>query len=132
MIVVDTNVIAYLWLPGARTAAAERLLKRDSDWNAPLLWRSEFRNVLAGYLRRRDVKLETALQIADGAEEQMRGREFSVSSAEVLARAAESGCSAYDCEFVVLAEELGVPLITSDEKLAKSFPSVARPLAAPK
>ena len=132
MIVVDTNVIAYLWLPGVRTAAAERLLKRDPDWNAPLLWRSEFRNVLAGYLRRRTVKLETALQIADGAEEQMRGREFSVPSAQVLARAEESGCSAYDCEFVVLAEELGVSLVTTDVKLLKSFPSVARPLAAAK
>jgi predicted nucleic acid-binding protein len=132
MIVVDTNVIAYLWLPGQRTAAAERLLKTDPDWNAPLLWRSEFRNVLAGYLRRRYLKLETALQIADGAEEQMRGREFSVPSAQVLARAEESGRSAYDCEFVVLAEELGVALITSDVKLLKSFPSVARPLAAAK
>lgn len=129
MIVVDTNVIAYLWLPGGRTAAAERLLKRDSDWNAPLLWRSEFRNVLAGYLRRGDVKLETALQIADGAEEQMRGREFSVPSAQVLARVEESGCSAYDCEFVVLAEELGVALITSDERLVKSFSAIARSLA---
>ncbi len=104
MIVVDTNVIAYLWLPGARTAAAERLLKKDSDWNAPLLWRSEFRNVLAGCLRRGDVKLETALQIANGAEGQMRGREFSVPSAQVLARVEESACSAYDCEFVVLAQ----------------------------
>lgn len=130
MIVVDTYVIAYLWLPGVRTAAAERLLKTDPDWNAPLLWRSEFRNVLAGYLRRRDVKLETALQIAEGAEELMRGREFSVPSAQVLARAEESGRSAYDCEFVVLAEELGVSLVTSDEKLVKSFPSVARSLAA--
>jgi hypothetical protein len=81
MIVVDTIVIAYLWLPGNRTAAAERLLRKDSDWNAPLLWRSEFRNVLAGCLRRRDLKLETALQIASGAEGQMRGREFSVPSA---------------------------------------------------
>lgn len=128
MIVVDTNVIAYLWLPGDRTAAAERLLKKDADWNAPLLWRSEFRNVLAGCLRRGDVRLETALEIVDGAEVQLHGREFSVPSDQVLARVAESDCSAYDCEFVVLAEELGVPLVTSDEKLLRSFPSVARPL----
>ncbi len=128
MIVVDTNVIAYLWLPGQSTAAAERLLKKDADWNAPLLWRSEFRNVLAGCLRRGDLVLETALQIVDEAEGQMRGREFSVPSARVLARVAESDCSAYDCEFVVLAEELGVGLVTSDEKLARSFPGVTRRL----
>jgi predicted nucleic acid-binding protein len=128
MIVVDTNVLAYLWLPGERTKAAERLLKKDPDWNAPILWRSEFRNVLAGCLRRGDVSLETALQIVEGAEGQMRGREFSVPSPQVLARVDESDCSAYDCEFVVLADELGVPLVTSDEKLLKSFPSLARPL----
>ncbi|HYX21957.1 MAG TPA: type II toxin-antitoxin system VapC family toxin [Thermoanaerobaculia bacterium] len=129
MIVVDTNVLAYLWLPGDRTPQAEKLLRRDSDWNAPLLWRSEFRNVLAGCLRRGDLDLETALQIADEAEGQMRGREFSVPSSQVLARVAVSDCSAYDCEFVVLAEELSVPLVTSDEKLLRSFPSVARKLA---
>jgi predicted nucleic acid-binding protein len=130
MIVVDTNVIAYLWLPGKRTEAAERLLKKDPEWNAPLLWRSEFRNVLAGCLRHGNVKLETALQIAEGAESQMRGREFSVPSAQVLARVEEADCSAYDCEFVVLAEELGVNLVTSDKKLLKSFPGVARSLSS--
>jgi predicted nucleic acid-binding protein len=128
MIVVDANVIAYLWLPGKRTAAAERLLKQDSDWNAPLLWRSEFRNVLTGCLRRRDLNLETALQIANGAEAQMHGREFSVPSAQVLSRVEESSCSAYDCEFVALAQELGVPLVTSDAKLLKTFPSITRSL----
>jgi predicted nucleic acid-binding protein len=128
MIVVDTNVLAYLWLPGERTQAAERLLKRDPDWNAPLLWRSEFRNVLAGCLRRGDLNLEIALEIADGAEGQMSGREFAVPSAQVLARVQESDCSAYDCEFVALADELGVSLITSDDKLLKSFPRITRPL----
>ncbi len=129
MIVVDTNVLAYLWLPGDRTPQAEKLLRRDPDWSAPLLWRSEFRSVLAGCLRRGDLDVETALQIADEAEAQMSGREFSVPSAEVLARVAASDCSAEDCEFVVLAEELSVPLVTSDEKLLRSFPSVARKLA---
>jgi hypothetical protein len=42
MIVVDTNVIAYFWLPGVYTACAERALKKDNEWAAPILWRSEF------------------------------------------------------------------------------------------
>jgi predicted nucleic acid-binding protein len=130
MIVVDTNVLAYLWLPGEGTKAAERLLKKDPDWNAPIVWRSEFRNVLAGCLRRGDVSLETALQIVEGVEGQMRGREFSVPSPQVLARVEESECSAYDCEFVVLADELGVSLVTSDARLLKSFPAVARALGS--
>jgi predicted nucleic acid-binding protein len=52
MIVVDTNVIAYLYLTGEYSDLSERLLEHDPDWMAPRLWRSEFRNVLALYLRK--------------------------------------------------------------------------------
>ena len=53
MIVVDFNILAYLYLPGERTAAAEALLEHVPDWAAPVLWRSEFRNILASYMRRK-------------------------------------------------------------------------------
>jgi hypothetical protein len=91
---------------------------------APL--RSEFRSVLAGCLRRGHLNLETALQIMNGVEDQVRGREFSFPCAQVLSRVEDSDCSAYDCEFVVLAQDLAVPLVTTDTKLLKNFPSVAR------
>lgn len=47
--VVASNVLAYLYLPGEFTSAAEALLEKDADWAAPMLWRSEFRNILAGF-----------------------------------------------------------------------------------
>ena len=125
MIVVDTNVIAYLWLPGASTTHSEALLRRDAEWAAPLLWRSGFRNVLATLLRRRETGLEASVRIAERAESQMRGREFAVGAAEVLERVARSRCSAYDCEFVVLAEELDVPLVTTDRRVLAEFPDIA-------
>ena len=128
MIVVDTNILAYLWLPGPRAAAAEKLLLADSDWNAPLLWRSEFRSILAGYLRRGDVTMEGALRTVADVEEEMTGREFDVPSADVLRLVQQSACSAYDCEFVALARDLGVPLVTSDKAILKAFPAVARAL----
>jgi hypothetical protein len=65
--------------------------------------------VLAGCLRRGDLNLETALQIMNSAEDQMRGLEFSIPSAQVLSRVEDSTCSAYDCEFVVLAQDLAIP-----------------------
>jgi predicted nucleic acid-binding protein len=40
----------------------------------------------------------------------------------VLTLALESGCSAYDCEFVALAKQLGVKLVTEDAKLRRAFP----------
>lgn len=60
MIVVDTNIITYLYLPTEYTALAERLLEQDPDWIAPSLWRSELRNVLAHYLRKRLLTFDKA------------------------------------------------------------------------
>jgi len=126
MIVVDTNVIAYLYLPGDRTAAAEALCREDSEWFAPLLWRSEMRNVLATQIRVGRIELDGAQSIQTEAEQLLHGREFAVDSAEVLHLAAESGCSAYDCEFVVLADYLDVPLYSADRRLVERFPHRAR------
>ena len=50
-IVVDTNIIAYLYLQNQYTSLAENLLLKYPDWHAPILWKSELRNVLAKYLR---------------------------------------------------------------------------------
>lgn len=123
MIVVDTNVLAYLYLPGSFTTLAEKVLEQDDAWAVPILWRSEFRNILAGYLRRGDLSLEHAMAIQLEAESVVSGREYEVSSRRVLELVHDSHCSAYDCEFVALAESLGTHVVTADTKLLKAFPS---------
>jgi len=128
VIVVDTNVIAYFRLPGPLTEAAEQLLAIDAHWTAPRVWRSEFRNVLAGAVQRKALSLERVVAIAREAERQFNGREYAVDTAHVLMLAAMSGCSSYDCEFVALARDLGVPLVTNDREVLKAFPAVAVPL----
>lgn len=125
MIVADSNLIAYLLIQGDHTPAAQAVLRRDPVWAAPLLWRSEFRNVLALYLRQKHLTLADALQYAEEAESLLRGNEYQVESAAVLRLAEHSGCSAYDCEFVHLAQELGLPLVTSDGRVLRAFPAVA-------
>ena len=125
MIVVDTNIIAYLWIPGEHTKAAEKLLSKDSEWVAPLLWRSELRNILAGCIRRKLVTLEAAHNIMEAAEEHMHAREYTVSSSHVFSLVDQSPCTAYDCEFVALAEDLALPLVTCDKQIITSFPSIA-------
>lgn len=129
MIVVDTNILAYLLLPCEYSAQADALFKRDPEWAAPILWRSEFRNVLAGYLRRKSLSFDEALKVQAGAEAVLAGAEHEVDSRRVLELVRDSDCSAYDCEFVALAMTLGVKLVTMDAKLLKAFPSHAVALA---
>lgn len=125
MIVVDTNVVAYLWLPAEQTPAAERLLDVDPDWKVPFLWRSELRSVLALAVKRKRCSLSEAIDIAQRAHDHLKGRELAVESDEVLRLADVSGCSAYDCEFVSLARRLRVPLVTNDHQVLKAFPAIA-------
>jgi predicted nucleic acid-binding protein/plasmid stability protein len=130
VIVVDSNIVAYLYLPGDYTAKAEALLQRDADWAAPMLWRSEFRNILAGYMRRKVLTFETARDLQLEAENLLAGAEHEVDSRLVLELVRDSDCSACDCEFIALAMVLGVKLVTMDAKLLKAFPRCATDLSA--
>lgn len=129
MIVVDTNIIAYLYLNNERSEQAEQLLEKDSEWAAPLLWRSELRNVLALYIRKEIFSLKVAQLVMEEAGSIMKGREYDVASFQVLKLAAASRCSAYDCEFVALAQEMKKTLVTVDKQILKEFPNIAVSLA---
>ena len=131
MIVVDTNVLAYLYLPGKYSAAAEKLLLRDGEWAVPRLWRSEFSNVLATYMRNKLLALDDAIAIWTRARSLVADLEYEVAPIEVLRLANRSGCSAYDCEFVALAEHLDVKFVSADAKLCKAFAARAEALASP-
>ncbi len=130
MIVVDSNVLAYLYLPGDHTAGAEALLERDPEWAAPVLWRSEFRNILAGYMRRKTLSFDQACSLQSEAEDLLAGFEFEVDSRAVLELVRDSDCSAYDCEFIALAIKLDTKLVTVDKKLLRAFPKRAAALTA--
>jgi predicted nucleic acid-binding protein len=128
MIVVDTNVVAYFFMRGEHTAATEALYARDSHWVAPGLWRSEFRNLLAGYMRKEGLPLDKACAIQSAAET-LIDREYESDSDSVLRLVSQSTCSAYDCEFVSLASRLGTKLVTMDAKLRRAFPDLTTPIS---
>ena len=128
MIVVDTNVLVYLYLPTKYTPHAEKLLEIDPAWVAPHLWRSEFRNVLASYLRKKLITYDMSLQIQDEAEILMAGSEYDIKSLNVLSLVNQSNCSAYDCEYISLAISLGTKLFTMDKKVISEFPLIAESL----
>lgn len=125
MIVADTNLLVGLYLPSAVTGIAEQVLDKDPVWSVPLLWRSEFRNVLATGMRAGRLEFDLALEVLEAAGQLVRDNEYAVPDERVLALAAASGCSAYDCEFVALAEGLNVLLVTSDRQVLKAFPKRA-------
>ena len=129
MIVVDTNIISYFYLSTNYSESVSQLYKKDNEWIAPLLWRSEFRNVLTLYIRQKILTIEQALEIQEDAETLMLDNEFQVTSAQVFALTTTSECSAYDCEFVALAKNLNLKLITQDKKVLREFPDTAISIA---
>ena len=125
MIVVDSNVVAYCWVNGPLTELAHRVRVQDPDWHLPILWRSEMRSILTGYLRDGSLSGAQIARIMSGAEEALAGREHLVPSARVVEFARDTGLSAYDCEFAALASVLSVPLVTADKAVLKALPERA-------
>ncbi len=125
MIVVDTNILVYLWLPGNFTEQAERLLEKDGHWVSSMLWRSEYRNVVGAFYRKGLLSYEDAIEVILNAEEQMSDSEYAVNSVRVMEKVKRSKCTAYDCEYVVLAEAFDCNLITKDKEIIKYFPDIA-------
>ena len=125
MIVADTNLIAYFIIKGDFTDQADAVFHKDPEWAAPLLWRSEFRNVLSLYIRKGFLNLVEAVDLMQEAELLMKGMEFLVPSLNILKLTEESKFSAYDCEFLALTEQFGLELVTSDSLILKKFPGTA-------
>jgi predicted nucleic acid-binding protein len=125
VIVVDSNVIAYCWVNGPLTALAQSVRVKDPAWHVPILWRSEMRSILTGYLRDGSLNGAEISRVMHAAENALAGNEHLVPSAPVFEIAGKSRLSAYDCEFVVLASVLAVSLVTADRAVLKAFPRQA-------
>jgi predicted nucleic acid-binding protein len=130
VIVVDSNIIAYCWMNGPFTGLAQAVRVKDSDWRVPILWRSEMRSILTGYLREGAITKREATRIMGTAEDALAGSEHLVPSASVFEIAGRSRLSAYDCEFVALASLLAIPLVTADRAVLKAFPEQALTMEA--
>jgi len=124
LIVADTNLIAYLVISGERTELAEQVFRKDKLWAAPPLWRTELRSVLVQHMRVNSLPLRDCLMAIDYARAAIIA-EYEVSDEEVLTLATSCACSAYDCEFIALAQRLGVPLVTYDRRVLAEFPEIA-------
>lgn len=128
MIVADASLIACFAVRDERSELADAVCEADATWVAPLLWRSEVRSALVKYVHRGLMDFESIMVAWHLAEEVVGGREYSVAARKVLELAVQSRCGVYDCEYIALAQELSVPLVTADKQLLKIFPKIAVPL----
>ncbi len=130
MIVVDTNVIHYCWVHGQNTEIAQAVRQKDPEWHAPILWRSELRNVLTAYLRRGLLTRSQIVGILGVVDQALTEREHIIPDDLVLDVVASSALTAYDAEFVALAVALSVPLVTGDKAVLNAFPDRALTMEA--
>ena len=130
MIVVDVNVVAYYFIAGDRTEVARDLMRVDPDWRMPTLWSHEYLNVLATYARHGGATIAEIRELWRLARDLLVSREQTVEPEAVLGIAADHKISAYDAQYVVLAQRLRTVLVTEDRRLVKAFPSIARTMEA--
>ena len=105
MIVVDTNVLVHFSIESGQSSFARALFYVDPVWYAPYLWRSEFRNALALKMRHEGLQIDGALRTLHEVEIQMFDRERFADPDHIMQLVSSSTCTAYDCEFVALAQE---------------------------
>ena len=124
MLVVDTNVIAALFLEGTRTLDVRELYSRDSDWRTEPFALIEFSNVLATYIRQNLITQPKALEYLAHAEAYLMPALLSVANDEALRLASRYRVSAYDARFLAVAKMHDTVLVTEDLKLRGAAPAL--------
>ena len=117
MIVVSTDIVAALYLPGENTATAEAVLTRDPAWASPMLWRTVFPHYVTEPLRSGAVTPLLVGEMLAEAEKLFLSREFPAPVKENMQFVFQSQCSAFMAPFLGLAK--GAALIRISPK---SFP----------
>jgi len=127
MIVVDANVFLPLLREDALTAMAQSVRATDPEWIMPSLLKIEVVNALlnevkAGYLTFDDAMRAVVMAADLTAETHIQDPVLR----EILPAARQSGLTAYDATYVVLARSLGLPLLTEDRGILRACADVAR------
>jgi predicted nucleic acid-binding protein len=128
MLLVDTNIVAYLLIDGDYTEAAQRLRKKDPDWRSEAFLMIEFTNVLAASVAARRMALQLAEDFLSKADALLDGKLTRIAHESALQIAVRFRVSAYDARFLALAEQLGRRLVTEDAKLRAAAPALTQSL----
>ena len=129
MVLIDTNILAYLLIDGEQTEAARRLRRSDPDWRSEAFIMAEFTNVLVRYTLAKRITLALAQDVLEKAGTLLDGKLGRISHAQVLTTAARHRVTAYDARFLALAQRVGLRLVTEDNKLRTAAPALTQSLA---
>ena len=128
MVVVDTNILAYLLIAGDHTNEAQALFARDAEWKSEAFVLVEFSNILATYHRTGGLSRTHAENLLNEAEIRMHSL-VNLPHITALRTAQQFAISAYDARFLATAEILGARLVTEDTKLRSAAPALTQTLA---
>ena len=129
MLIVDTNIVAYLLLEGPMRAPARQLLALDADWHSEPLLLHELTNIMATAVRTQGIALADAQAALAHGQALLRDKLHGMPDAEVLALAAEHGITGYDARFLRLAQLHGTRLVTEDTRLRRAAPALTQSLS---
>jgi predicted nucleic acid-binding protein len=129
MLLVDTNIIAPLYVRSACSQAVAELFAHDPVWLTEPLALIELSNVLITYQRARYISAATARDCLTRAAAFLQPNLFRVTHQAALDAALRYGTTAYDARFLALAGEVGSRLVTEDTKLRAAAPALTQSLA---
>jgi predicted nucleic acid-binding protein len=99
MVLVDTNILAYLMIRGDRISAGQELYARDPDWRSEGFVLVEFSNILSTYVRTKAMTRETGARLLAQAQTLVPAL-TSVLDARALEAAMQFEISPYDARFI--------------------------------
>ena len=126
MIVVDANVLAYLMIEGDKTALAQEVYDRDSDWLVPPILEHEFANIMTTYARRDRGEIARYRILLKQALSIVQCSPTALDMPLVVDFAVSHGLTSYDAEYAFLAQMTGLPLVTEDARVIQSVPAIAK------
>ena len=124
MIVIDANILIYALIECDNSRLIPQVREKDADWRTTGLCLHETLNVLATYQRRGVLTLEQCRELLGNASRFISVAQCDVDMEASLVAAAKYGITGYDAQYVALAQNFSVPLITEDRKLRQAVPGV--------